>query len=161
MNKKNRIEKIVDKLNKIPKPLRSSVVSFLFGRTIPYFGTTGIIMHELTTTQTEMSVKNRRRIQNHIKGVHACAMSVLAEAATGMLIGINVPDNKLPLIKSMHVEYKCRAQGDLKAVAHLEEHQVNLIRNTAKGEIIVPIKMTDESGNEPALFEMTWAWISK
>lgn len=161
MNTKNRVEKLVDKFNKIPKPLRYPVMSFLFGRGVPYFGTTGIFIHCLTTTRTEMSVKNRRRVQNHIKGIHACAMSVLAEAATGMLIGINVPDDKLPLIKNMNISYKRLAQGDLKAISHLEAHQVEQIRNSDKGEIIVPVKITDESGNEPATFEMTWAWISK
>lgn len=161
MNTKNRIEKLVDKFNIIPNPLRNPVMSFLFGRGVPYFGTTGVLIHSLTTTEAEMSVKNRRRVQNHIQGIHACAMSVLAEAATGMLVGINVPDDKLPLIKNMNISYKRLAQGDLRAIAHLEEHQVEKIRNSERGEIIVPVKITDETGNEPASFEMTWAWVTK
>ncbi len=43
--------------------------------------------------------QNRFRVQNHIKGVHACAMAILAESATGTVFGMNVDDSKLPLLK--------------------------------------------------------------
>ena len=31
------------------------------------------------------------RVQNHIKGVHACGMALLAESATGAVFGMNLP----------------------------------------------------------------------
>ena len=36
------------------------------------------------------------QVQNHIKGVHACAMALLAESATGAVFGMNVPDSAIP-----------------------------------------------------------------
>ena len=161
MNNKNRTAKLVGYFHIIPQPLRSKVMSFLLGLNIPFFGTTGVFVHELSQGKAVMSVKNRRRVQNHIKGVHACAMSVLAESATGMLIGMNVPDDKLPLIKTMNIDYRKRAQGDLKAVAQLTTEQIGHIRATDKGELTVPVTLSDAAGNEPATFEMTWAWIPK
>ena len=34
------------------------------------------------------------QVQNHIKGVHACAMALLAESATGAVFGMNVPGKR-------------------------------------------------------------------
>ena len=41
----------------------------------------------------------------------------MASAATGFAVGMNLPDDKLPLIKTMKVDYVKRSQGDMKAVA--------------------------------------------
>ena len=38
------------------------------------------------------------QVQNHIKGVHACAMALLAESATGAVFGMNVPDSAIPYV---------------------------------------------------------------
>ena len=42
------------------------------------------------------SIAHRRKVQNHIGGVHATATALLAETATGMVVGMNLPDEKLP-----------------------------------------------------------------
>ena len=62
------------------------------------------------------------------KGIHAAAMALLAESASGFLVGMNVPDDKLPLIKTMKIDYLKRAQGDLTAIATLEAGQIEQIR---------------------------------
>ncbi len=45
--------------------------------------TSGIRIEDLDETKAVVSLKNRRRVQNHIGGVHACGMALLAESATG------------------------------------------------------------------------------
>ena len=40
-------------------------------------------MHACMHAQVVMTLRNRTRVQNHIKGVHACGMALLAESATG------------------------------------------------------------------------------
>ena len=55
-------------------------------------------------------------------------MALLAESASGFLVGMNVPDDKLPLIKTMKIDYLKRAQGDLTAIATLEAGQIEQIR---------------------------------
>ena len=49
------------------------------------------------TDGAEVVLPNNRRIQNHIGGLHACSMALAAESATGMVVGMNVPDTHLPL----------------------------------------------------------------
>ncbi|MPQ72105.1 DUF4442 domain-containing protein, partial [Pseudomonas sp. MWU12-2323] len=63
--------------------------------------------------------------------------------------------------KSMKVNYVRRSQGDMRAVASLSLEQIQLMHDTEKGEVLVPVQVTDESGEAPIECEMLWAWIPK
>lgn len=161
MSFSNNLTRVISKFAFLPPALRATVVSGIFGRVVPFVGTSGLRYEELTPERVVVSIRNRRHVQNHIKGVHAAAMALLAETATGFAVGMNLPDDKLPLIKSLKVDYLKRTRGDMRAVATLTPEQVELIRNTPKGEVLVPVMVTDESGEEPIRCEMLWAWVSK
>ena len=76
-------------------------------------------------------------------------------------MGLNVPDNRIMLIKSLHVDYKRIAKGDLVATATLSDEQRQYIADNEKGELIVPITVVDESGQSPIQCTMNWAWLPK
>ena len=128
---------------------------------MPYVGTSGLLYEELTPERVVVSIKNQRKVQNHINNVHAAAMALLAETATGFIVGMNLPDDKLPLIKTLKVSYYKRTQGDMRAVATLTPEDIARIESEPKGEVLVPVIVTDESGGEPIKCEMLWAWVSK
>lgn len=161
MSFSNNLIRIVGKFDFLPPNLRSTVISKIFGRVVPLVGTAGLRYDELTPERVVVSIRNRRPVQNHIDGVHAAAMALLAETATGFVVGMNLPDDKLPLIKSLKVDYQKRTKGDMRAVATLSNEQIQLIRTTPKGEVLVPVVVTDESGQEPIQCEMLWAWVPK
>lgn len=62
-------------------------------------------------TSAVVTLKNRRRVQNHIGGIHACGMALAAESATGIVVGMNVPDTAIPLCKSMKINFVRRCEG--------------------------------------------------
>jgi len=157
----NAFTRIVARFDKVPAPIRRWARSKAFGRFIKFAGTAGVDFEEVTTERVICNIHNVSRNQNHIKGVHAAAMALLAETATGFAVGMNLPDDKLPLLKSMKVEYLKRAQGNLRAVAALTAEQVATVRSLEKGDVTVPVTVTDESGNEPIRCEMIWAWAPK
>ena len=161
MSAPNRLARTVARFSRLPQGLRRWAVSFALGRFVPMAGVAGLCFEELSEERVVVSVRNRRRVQNHIKGVHAAGMALLAETATGFCVGMNVPDDKLPLIKSMHVDYLRRAQGGLRAEAHLTSEQRESIRTQEKGEVQVAVTITDESGREPIAAQMVWAWVPK
>jgi len=72
---------------------------------VPFVGTARLQVETLEPERAILSVENKRRVQNHIDGVHAAAMALLAETATGFVVGMNLPDDTLPLLKSMHIDY--------------------------------------------------------
>lgn len=161
MSLSNNLSRIVAKFAFLPPALRSTVITGIFGRVVPYVGTSGLRYEELSEDRVVVSIRNRRSVQNHIKGVHAAAMALLAETATGFVVGMNLPDDKLLLIKSLKVEYQKRTEGDMRAVATLSPEQIELVRTTPKGEVTVPVMVTDASGTEPIRCEMIWAWIPR
>ncbi|MCB0541562.1 MAG: DUF4442 domain-containing protein, partial [Bacteroidetes bacterium] len=124
-------------------------------------GTSNIHFEKITNNELIVSVANKRKVRNHIGQVHAAAMALLAETATGILVGYNLPDDKLPLIKTMNINFVRRTKGAIKAVATLTDEQILNIMETDKGEVSVAVKVTDETDNEVIKAEMIWAWIPK
>ena len=158
---KNSMCRMVDKTASLPTGLRSWVITRMFGKFVPFLGTAGLVFEEVSRERMVVSVKNRKKVQNHIKGLHAAAMALLAETATGFVVGMNVPDDKLMLLKSMKVSYYKRAQGDMRAVATLAPEQVQRMFTEDKGDVLVDVVVTDESGESPIVCEMVWAWVPK
>jgi uncharacterized protein (TIGR00369 family) len=152
---------IVSNINKLPGSFKSKALSIFFGKVIPFSGTAGVQVLELTKERSELKIQNKKKVQNHIKGVHAVGMALLAESATGFLCAMNCPDDKLLLIKTMKLDYVRRAKGDLTAVAELTEEQRAQIQNQDKGDLSVKITITDEDNKEPVVCEMIWAWVPK
>lgn len=157
----NRMTQMVERLSRFSPTLRYFLLSKSFGRVVPFFGTAGIRIEELSHSQVVMTLQNRRKVQNHIHTVHAAAMTLLAESATGILMGMNVPDDKYMVIKSLHVDFQKKASGAMKAVATLTPEQVRSAQNDAEGEILVSVSVSDASGNEPVACQMLWAWKPK
>ncbi|HNC04014.1 MAG TPA: DUF4442 domain-containing protein [Agitococcus sp.] len=155
------IKRVVESSKWLPANIRATVISKIFGKVVPYVGTSGLLYEEITPERVVVSIKNQRKVQNHINNVHAAAMALLAETATGFVVGMNLPDDKLPLIKSLKVSYYKRTQGDMRAVATLSAEDIARIEREPKGEVLVPVIVTDESGGEPIKCEMLWAWVSK
>jgi uncharacterized protein (TIGR00369 family) len=157
----NRFSKIMSRIDKLPRPLRTRARSLVLGRVVKFVGTAHLDIEEVTAERAVVSVKNRGRVQNHIGSVHAAAMALLAETATGFVVGMNVPDDRVPVIKSMHVNFVKRAKGALRAVAELTAEQRETIASSDKGETMVKVSVTDEAGIEPIVCEMIWAWTPK
>ncbi|WP_395792168.1 DUF4442 domain-containing protein [Aquimonas sp.] len=149
------------RLDRLPALLRPWARDRLLGRAVPLVGTARLHFEQVDAEQVVISIANRRSVQNHIGGVHAAAMALLAETASGFCLGWHLPEDRLPLIKSFKVDFKRRTQGDLRAVARLSSEQVRQIQAEPKGELLVPVVVTDQSGESPIDCAMLWAWVPK
>ncbi len=161
MSSPNKLSRIVGKINLLPGAVRTPVLSLVLGRFVPFVGTSGARIEEMTEQRVVVLVDNRRRVRNHIGQVHAAAMALAAETATGFVSGMNVPDSKLLLCKSLKVDFKKRTQGAIRAVATLTESQRDDMRTLERGNVTVEVHATDEAGVEAIECEMVWAWIPR
>ncbi len=161
MQANNRLGRLVGKIHQSPAFLQSWLLSQLFGRAVKFAGTAGICIRQLNFHQAVLVQNNFRKVQNHIGSVHAAAMALLGESASGFLVGMHVPDDRLPLLKSMQLNYVKRATGKLTAVASLSDEQIEQIRSQEKGEIGIKVQINDQLGVEPVIAEYVWAWVSK
>jgi len=160
MRKPNQLSRTVAKLQGLPL-IGQWATSFALGRVVPFIGTAGLRYESISAERVVVSIRNRRKVQNHIKGVHAAAMALLAETATGFCVGMNLPDDKLPLIKTMKIDYVRRSVGNMRAVAELQPQLVERMFTDDKGEVTVKVTITDDSGEQPIQAEMIWAWVPK
>ncbi|MDK1684339.1 DUF4442 domain-containing protein [Acinetobacter terrestris] len=161
MTPTNRLSKLVKATSKLPKGIRSTLWSKAFGRVVPMVGSANIRYLEVSHAKVVVKIENHRAMQNHIGQVHACAMALIAETATGFVTGMNVPDSCIVLIKSFKIDFKRPSKGAMIATATLTDEQQKLMQSTEKGETLVSVRVTDESGEEPIQCEMLWAWVSK
>lgn len=162
MSKKSQLAGVVATIEKkLPNFLQRPALNFALGRTVKLMGTAGVKCLELTPERSVFLIKNRKKVQNHIGGVHAAGMALVAETATGMVAGMNIPSDKIPVIKTLKVDYTKRCKGDLTAVATLTPKQIEMIKTQEKGEVDVKVVCTDEEGKEPIQAQMIWAWTPK
>lgn len=161
MAKNNRLYKVVQATSKLPKALRTTIWSKTFGRIVPMVGTANIRYLEVSKEKVVVRIENHRNMQNHIKGVHAAAMALLVETATGFVTGLNVPDDRILLIKTLQVDYLKVASGGLTATATLSAEQQQFILDNDKASLEIPISVVDDSGQSPIECKMVWAWLPK
>lgn len=157
----NRLQRQLAKLDAVPAFLRRPVCQWLMHRAVPFTGTAGIRFDRLDADGVRLRLLNRRRVQNHIRGVHASATALLAETASGLALNLHLPDDRLPLLKSMTIRYTQRADGGLTASARLTAEQRAALLEQEKGEVNISVSLRDDTGGTPAECEMVWAWVPK
>ena len=161
----NRLTKMLAVTKYLPASTRASLLSKTFGKIVPYVGTTGLYYETVEPNQVVVSLNNNKNIRNHIGSIHAVAVTLLAETATGFILGVNLPADRILLIKSYSVDfYRPLQKGQVAAIATLSDEQRLEIINTPKGEMVIPCVIEDrdsDSERAPITVEMTWAWIPK
>lgn len=158
---KNQLAKIVEKLQKKPQWLRYRMLSFVLGATVKFVGTAGVKCLHLSADKSVFKLANIKKVRNHIGTIHAAASALVAETATGMALGMHIPDDKVPVLKNMSIDYVKRSTGALIAEASLTKQQIELLHTDEKGAIIIACTVTDEAGIEPVNCQMEWAWTPK
>lgn len=154
----NRMAARIARMDIWPGPLRRWALTRIARASVPYVGTTGIDVETITPGLVRLNLRNRRRARNHIGGVHAAAIALLAETASGFVFAMNLPDGKLPLLKTMHLDYVERARGDLVAEARFDSGKAGEMQ-AERGEMPIIVRVWSEDGTEPVECTMHWAWV--
>jgi uncharacterized protein (TIGR00369 family) len=155
---KNQLAKMVEKLHKKPKWLRYRLLSFALGKTVKFVGTAGVKCLHLSQQKSVFRINNKKKVRNHIGTMHAAAAALVAETATGMALAMHIPDGKILVLKSMHVDYLKRTIGGLTATAQLTDEQINQLHQLDKGEMRIACQVLDDKQTEPVNCLMDWAW---
>ncbi len=161
----NQFTKLLSVTKYLPAGARASILSKAFGKVVPFVGTAGVYYEQVEPNQVVVSLNNHKSVQNHIGSIHAVAVTLLAETATGFILGLNLPSDRILLIKSYSVNfYRPLKRGQVAAIATLSDEARLEILNTPKGEMVIPCIIKDresDSDRDSITVEMTWAWIPK
>ena len=157
----NKITKIFSKIEKLPKFLQKSAKGIAIGFTVPFIRTAGIQFEQTLPNSWTASLKNRRKVQNHLKQVHAGGMVLLAETVAVFVTSMNLPDSKIPLVKKIEADFVKRSSGSIRATATITKEQIETMQSLDKGEMIIDVLLKDDTNAQPVIIKITSAWITK
>lgn len=120
---------------------------WLFTRLIclraPYFSSIRPMFEDLRPGQAIVSMRKRRRVQNHIGTVHALAMGNLCELGAGLVMESTLPVGVRWIPKGMTIAYLRKAQTDVTATATVDPRDW-----TQAVDVPVEVSVRDRGGEE-------------
>ena len=137
-------------------PLGNRVFSAIISWSAPFTGTVRPLVTGLEPGRCEVQMRERRRVRQHLKSVHAGALFTLAEAASGMAMMASIPNTARAIVTSMEISYHKKARGRLQAVGTCE--LPDLASRHDDGDLRVPVEIVviDEANDTVCTATAQW-----
>ena len=135
-----------------PLPAGRKIFSLWLGWMAPYSSSIGALVEEIKPGYARVSLKDRRRVRNHLHSIHAIALLNLGEIATGLAVLSTISANMRGIVLGIHADYLKKARGKLTATAEFQLPE-SLADNTA---CEVEAQLKDQSGETVTLLRVTW-----
>ncbi|MCP4390201.1 MAG: DUF4442 domain-containing protein [Gammaproteobacteria bacterium] len=126
--------------------------SLALGKIAPYSGTIGARVEEIRPGYARVTMRDRRRVRNHLQSIHAIALVNLGEISTGLAVLSNFSGNMRGILVGIQVDYLKKARGELTAIAEFQM-PLTLEDNTP---CEVEARLQDRSGETVTLVRATW-----
>lgn len=104
-------------------PAGKRIFSLLYSVKAPYFATVRPLVREVRPNYAELSIRNRKRVHNHIGTLHAIAVCNGLEAAMGLVAEATCPADKRWLPRGLQVSYLAKSTTDLLCIAETDPAQ--------------------------------------
>jgi acyl-coenzyme A thioesterase PaaI-like protein len=127
----------------------SGLGRWLFSRGIglmaPYSGTIRPRIEALEPGRAVVRMRERRRVRNHLRSVHAAALLNLVELTGGLLATVSMPADARMIVTGLSVDFVKKARGLLEAEGRCPVPESN---ERAEAEVVVEVR--DSAGDPVA-----------
>ncbi|MFK7757884.1 MAG: DUF4442 domain-containing protein [Flavobacteriales bacterium] len=119
-------------------------------------------VEEITSERVVVKIPYRRSNLNHLKGIHACALSTACEYSSGLLLlrHLGTKDYRL-IMRTLRTEYHYQGKEEVNAIFEFSNERVEaeVLPQLAKEGVVdlsCEIKAYDVSGNHICTTECLW-----
>jgi acyl-coenzyme A thioesterase PaaI-like protein len=119
--------------------------------TIPYTGSVSPRVEALEPGYARISIRQRRRLQQHLGSIHAIALANVAEFASGAAMSTALPSGYRGIVTKMRLEYFKKARGVVTA-----EAKTSLPDLSVEGEHDFVAEVKDQAGDVVCKAVVTW-----
>ncbi|AUX24354.1 hypothetical protein SOCEGT47_048910 [Sorangium cellulosum] len=142
-SRRNTLRDLWDRLHRLPGGKR--LFSRLIGAMAPYTDTIRADVELLERGRAEVSMRDRPRLRNHLRSVHAVALVNLAELTGNTALSYALPDDARFIVAGLSIEYLKKARGAIRAVC-----ECPVPESSERREYQIPVSLRDAAGVEVA-----------
>ncbi|NCN25958.1 DUF4442 domain-containing protein [bacterium] len=136
-------EKILRTWVKLQKlPAGALLFSRVLGRLIPYTGTIPFKIVSLEPGFAQITMKDCRRVRNHLDCIHAMALANLAELTSGLALTTGLTKKHRAILVGYEITYHKKARGQLLAESRFDSKSLP-IDTSSEQRVEVSLKNKD------------------
>ncbi len=139
-----------DRLSGVPGGRR--VFDLVLRQVVPYSGSIKPRVLALSPGHARVEIRERRRLRNHLRSVHALALANLGELASGLAMTTALPPGVRGIPVRIEIDYLKKARGRI--TAHGRANPPRAVHQTQTSTATADL--TDEAGETIAHMTVIW-----
>jgi acyl-coenzyme A thioesterase PaaI-like protein len=96
-------------------PFGKKLFSWIIGRIAPYSGSIKAEVVDLKIGFAQVKMRDKRRLRNHLRSLHAIALANLAEFTGNIALAYSIPGDARFIVTRINMEYMSKARGEITA----------------------------------------------
>ena len=132
-------------------PLGKALFSKIMGWIIPYTGTISPSIQKIEPGFAEVQLRDRRKIRNHLRSVHALALANVGEFCCGLALFSRAPAKAQAILVELNCSYLKKARGLLTATSRFDVTEFQTDTN-----YLLTAEVRDAAHEVVAVVKTTW-----